>query len=1408
MTWFSVEDFLISLCADDPGAEISGDFKMDICLGDTKIPISVGLPVDSNGWLVKSSFDTVDLPGGLDDLAVMVGLDQLSTILPPGLDQVIKHLAITDFEIFFSPENKNVTYITLQVELIGDKGSPGKWDIITGKIGLENVRLYIKVARPTDSALRSVTLIVGGTLKLGQQSVPISILNMAGGDEWSMQVINPDGIVLPGISDFAGWFGGQDQDLTTGLPSGLEIFNNILLYSFDIGLNLKEKSVTSLDLAIGRAKPWPLPNLDTVSLQDVIVNLHNTRLPGQADRSTTGSVSGSFDIAGVAVFVSADHPSAGGGWQFKGSTGAGQEIPIGKLIEDLTVKFGAAEPDLPEALADLVLKDLGVSFNTQSKDFKFTGEAELPVSEKDTLGISLSFEVKHAEKVCEIEISVQFNLKLEEQPPLTFDLIFKHEEADILIATYSHGSKDDTGGQEPEESQAINISDLLLSVIRDEEGEFAVWIKDLDITIDLKDVLFAFYKEVAKKPAAGDKKPEPGKPSVKTDTKPADEKKELEPGKSPVKTDTKPAGEEKKPEPAKYLFGVNIGANISLSDLPLVGDQLPKNVGVDDLRVLFATQSFTTTDVKAINDLLPENVAKLPEAVKSPETDQSEQDDSPPTGSKEDKEEQTIALAKGVTLSALLKLGEDKSIPLLLSTGEDATKQGTHEDTKSPASAINALSSDRQGDQGSLVTASIPSEPATPSAAPAVKWIKVQKSLGPFRFDRIGFQYQDQVIWFLLDASLAAGGLAISLDGLGFGSSITQFKPQFALQGLGINFKKGQLEVGGAFLKTADNEYFGKAILKTETFSLSAIGSYAYLNNQPSMFIYAVMDYPLGGPPVFFVTGLAAGFGYNRSLLMPPIEQVEQFPLVQEACGKPPATDLGQELEQLQQYLPVQMGQYFLVAGVKFTSFKMIDSFAMLAVSFGQRLEINLLGISAIKVPFSGMAKTDSLAEIIVAFKASFIPDEGFVGVIAQLTPSSYILDKKCQLTGGLAFYTWFSKDHAGDFVLSVGGYHPGFKVPEHYPQIPRLGMSWKVNDNLSIKGGAYFALTPSMLMAGAYLEATWYSGSLQAWFTAAADFLIAWKPFHYDAHIYVNIGVSYTYELFGTHHITADLGANLHIWGPEFSGHAEIHLWFISFNIAFGAGSSHTPSPIGWQEFEDSFLPAEILSVSVKNGLVSGENRGHLDSAGNSTNEVIHLGVINPKDFSLVVNSLIPVRTCTNIDTSPDTAVSERWPEKNFGIAPMAITDLQTRLTITIDGDEHPEGFTCRPIPKDVPAGLWGTKFQPDVHSNPLVEGVACGLEITASPPTPGATETVNLSNLQNEPGCANQAFRWGKVILTSIDDQKGDAVRRQVIKNSLTTANIRRQRLLDTLGFEEEGITISDNIADLFVVAPLIER
>src|SRR5262249_6565861 len=157
----------------------------------------------------------------------------------------------------------------------------------------------------------------------------------------------------------------------------------------------------------------------------------------------------------------------------------------------------------------------------------------------------------------------------------------------------------------------------------------------------------------------------------------------------------------------------------------------------------------------------------------------------------------------------------------------------------------------------------------------------------------------------------------------------------------------------------------------------------------------------------------------------------------------------------------------------------------------GNEFEIALLGLARFRYPRD--PSTKAICYIEMQMSMTVKPSEGTFKLQALLTSNSWLFNKDCKLTGGFAVVVWFCGEHRGDFVVTLGGYHPRFRRPGHYPIVPRLGLSWPINDNLSVKGGVYLAVTSSCVMLGARLEATFYSGRVSAWFTAYLDVLIAW---------------------------------------------------------------------------------------------------------------------------------------------------------------------------------------------------------------------------------------------------------------------------------------------------------------------------
>ena len=469
--------------------------------------------------------------------------------------------------------------------------------------------------------------------------------------------------------------------------------------------------------------------------------------------------------------------------------------------------------------------------------------------------------------------------------------------------------------------------------------------------------------------------------------------------------------------------------------------------------------------------------------------------------------------------------------------------------------------------------------------------------------------------------------------------------------------------------------------------------------NKPSFFIFGAFVGLLGGPPCFIVQGVAAAFGYNRGLVLPDADGVRDFPLVSLVLGGP-GWDVGTaepaRTARVGQELPGDDGAVLDAAGVKFSSFKLIEAFALVTVQFGTRLEIALLGVASLQQPPSPTPYPFLYIEL--ALKVRFAPEDGLLSAAVAVTANSYLFEPRCKLTGGMAFYIWFTPtnpkmpNRAGDFVVTLGGYHPKFKVPAHYPRLPRVGFSLQFPEwGVIVKGEAYFALTPSFIMMGGRLSAVFKSGDFEAWFEAHYDVLIGWAPFHYDADIGVRIGAAFTFRLGDlTTRLKFELGAQLRLWGPPFAGEAKVSLGIISFTVPLGdRRAARSAPPLTWKEFADRFLPRadndaerhRPLSVAVTAGMIS--ERSGVDG---------YL-VVNPAELVLSVESLIPVMILSPGNLMPDKMAKSPGKQPDLGIRPMGLRTLTSTLELSCDK----AALIYRPIEKNLPQALWSPEAMPD---------------------------------------------------------------------------------------------------------------
>ncbi|HEY0170566.1 MAG TPA: DUF6603 domain-containing protein, partial [Pyrinomonadaceae bacterium] len=939
--------------------------------------VLAALHQDANPWQIKLA-QGVKGPTPTD-LLLLGQVGALPFDVPPNLDVLGRALAVPPdkFQITFYPNTTHESRYTFGLSAPG-----ARWTLIDGILAFEGIDLDAFVMT------NSVFVKLVGHLGVGGVGVDVGVALDAGPD-WVAFVRPSRGDAFPGLAALASWIGGDklSGDLSSGLSSV-----NIGTAGFDaaiekvsVGFKWQTLSLNYVDiqslLTVGALKldvSLRLPDIEVfgglhageaVKVKELLASykLPTDGVPDDLSiavldfRARLGNGfyslgvtldrvwdAGPVSLEEVKAFVTYDTAAGAGGnfycqlgvgptakldlqadygaatgWRFAGGTAPDTTLAIGELISDLATRFGIES--VPGPIASLKLSKLDVSYETGTGRFDFTCLGGFDVA-GTPVTLTVTIDVTPARAGDDARPDTVTGTK---GYSATFGgkVVFSGHEFDLVFNTQSTGTNVFVAAYRHDEKApaGINLHDLVAQVSTD----FASAIP-ASLSIDLKAVKFIFLEQQTK----------------------------------------------------QFSFGLELGASISLSDLPLVGDKLPpaETLGVKSLQIGYSNVAFSPAQAEIINPLLPQGVSPLPDA----------------------------GLAQGVNVAATLQLGPSTQLPLLLG-GDDQSRVPTR---------TNA---------GAATGATQPQAPAS-----SIKWFDVQKQFGVFMFKRIGVQYKDNVLLFSLDASLTLGPLTFSTAGLSFGSPLTKFEPVFDLDGLGIAYVKPPLEITGAVLKVprgelapgVDFQFDGTVVIKTAEYSISGIASYAQLSSgDPSLFVFAQLEAALGGPPAFFITGLMAGFGFNRKLELPAQDEVSDFPLL--ALAQPPGPGRPAEkqdpmhvLDILEGRAPVKPGvqkawikpspgDYWVAVGIQATHFGLVTSKMLLVVEFGNEFQVALLGLATMQLP---QAETGlpSYVYVQVQLMAVLRPQDGFFGLTAILTGNSFLLAPGCHLTGGLAFYLWF----------------------------------------------------------------------------------------------------------------------------------------------------------------------------------------------------------------------------------------------------------------------------------------------------------------------------------------------------------------------------------------------------------------
>lgn len=600
-----------------------------------------------------------------------------------------------------------------------------------------------------------------------------------------------------------------------------------------------------------------------------------------------------------------------------------------------------------------------------------------------------------------------------------------------------------------------------------------------------------------------------------------------------------------------------------------------------------------------------------------------------------------------------------------------------------------------------------------------IKWVDMKKNLGPVQLSRFGFALLDGGLVVYVDAGLKLSLLLFEVIGLYVLVPMKKgMSLQYGIQGMTVTIQKEPLSISGGLYLTKEKGtelYTGELCVQVKNFQLSALASYGKMTgSEASFFAFLLMQYPLGGPPVFYVKGIAGGFGYNRTIELPgDVTKVKEFPFVAAALGGGSlnkSMTLADVLKAMNTYIPPRQGQFFASAGIRFTSFGILDSFLLLNVLFGKKFEISMLGVSTLALP---PKQENPFVYIELVLKAVIAPADGVVSILGALSSQSYLLHPDCKLTGGFAFAAWFgSNEHKGDFVLTLGGYKEGFEVA-HYPKADRVGIDWKISRELKLEASFYFALTPNCIMMGGNAALTFEKGRLRAWFCAHLEFYMKWQPFAYEFSVGISLGASYRWDFFPFYKtFKVELSADLSCYGPPFGGTVHISWFVISFTISFGEKKAQEKALL-WDEFADAFL---VKQTNGGRKLISIQASGQ--NAGDAEKETVYYSADH---VMLEVNSLLP---CTAITVSNREGNGEennlvQKSAESIGVVPMQIGNYASTLTVSLKNSAG-ESVKMKTewICTNVPKALWNT-CQPDPYdADGLKKNQLMGIRLRAPEP------------------------------------------------------------------------------------------
>lgn len=388
--------------------------------------------------------------------------------------------------------------------------------------------------------------------------------------------------------------------------------------------------------------------------------------------------------------------------------------------------------------------------------------------------------------------------------------------------------------------------------------------------------------------------------------------------------------------------------------------------------------------------------------------------------------------------------------------------------------------------------------PTTPAKAKLMAAAGLKLKLGPFTatIQEIGVELA------LIFADGNAGPFDIKAG----------FKPP---TGLGMKIDNGDLLSGGGFLSFNKDEgrYIGVLDLKIkQKITLKAIGILTTkLPGGAQGYSLLLMVTVEGFKPLplgfgFTLNGVGGLMALNRRMNTQALRDgVRNGTIDNILFPKDPVNNINSIVSSLESVFPIAEGRYSFgpMAIIAWGSPTLITAEVGIFFELPNPQELAIIGVIRAVLPDD----TKKLLKLQIAFAGIIDFNKKYITFDASLFDSTYV---GLPLSGDMAFRLRWGDQPT--FVLTVGGFHPKFTIPQlNLPELRRLTINLNPTNKLRLTFSSYFAVTSNTAQFGSQVDFLWQATSdLKLSGYLGFDALFYFSPFRFMANMQGGLDVIY----------------------------------------------------------------------------------------------------------------------------------------------------------------------------------------------------------------------------------------------------------------------------------------------------------